>query len=120
MKKIKVADIIIFLVLLALGIYFLVFYFKKKSSNYVSIKADGKDYIYPLDKDEIYTVEGALGPSVIEVKDGKVRFLDSTCPNLTCVALSWGRTLVCLPNDVIVQVEGESGDEREVYDEISF
>ena len=82
----------------------------KTKTDYVHVLADGKELLYPLNVDATYTIDGREGPSVIQVEGGKVRFLSSTCPNQTCVALGWGTTLVCLPNDVIVQVDGEELD----------
>ena len=112
----RVADFFILFAFLTLGIYLSYISFTpKKESDYVRVLADGKELIYPLDKDAIYTIEGRDGPSVIEVKDKKVRFLSSTCPNQTCVALGWGTTLVCLPNDIIVQVDGDDS-----IDDVSY
>ena len=44
----------------------------------------------------------------IEIKDGRVRITDSPCPNKTCISQGWHNPLVCLPNKVMISVEGET------------
>ena len=58
----------------------------------------------------MYTVEGELGPTTFEIKDGRVHITDSACPNKTCVAQGWHSPLVCLPNKVIITVKSEGGE----------
>jgi hypothetical protein len=57
-----------------------------------------------------FTVEGILGESVLEVRDGRVRFVDSPCPGRYCIHTGWisltGQVAACLPNGVVVEVEG--------------
>ena len=57
-----------------------------------------------------FTVEGLLGKSVLEVRDGSVRFRDSPCPGRYCVHTGWisltGQVAACLPNGVVVEIEG--------------
>jgi hypothetical protein len=63
----------------------------------------------PLSVDR--TVE--VGDTVIEVKDGAIRFVESDCPGKECIHAGWlknpGATAACLPNRVSVTVSGESG-----------
>jgi len=58
----------------------------------------GKDNIFPI----------LNGKMHIEVKDGKVRVLDSDCPQQTCVKTGWiqysGRSIVCIPNQVLIEL----------------
>lgn len=65
-------------------------------------------------------VAGALGISLIEIKDAQVRFVDSPCNNKLCVRSGWhqhaGETTACLPNQVSVRILGR--DQR--YDAINF
>jgi hypothetical protein len=71
--------------------------------------ADGESY-YPLDRDREIDVPGPLGVSRIVIEHGSVRFVDSPCPNKTCVhsgAVSRaGSGVACLPNGVMVTIEG--------------
>ena len=64
----------------------------------------------PLDTDTVTEVAGRLGPSVLEVRDGRVRFTDSPCVGRLCVHSGWldrsGQVAACLPNGVVVEVGG--------------
>ncbi|SFD45632.1 hypothetical protein SAMN05660831_01690 [Thiohalospira halophila DSM 15071] len=67
-----------------------------------------------------YTIDGRLGPSVLEVADGAVRFVDSACSTHRCVASGAhshaGEVAACLPNRVTVAVRGGRGD----YDTLHY
>jgi len=56
------------------------------------------------------TVEGWNGPSTLEVKEGRVRMVKSACRDKLCVGVGWidsgGRSIVCLPNRVVIKVTG--------------
>jgi hypothetical protein len=77
--------------------------------------SDGKDeWLYPLDASRDVEVPGPLGTTVVEIKDGNARVLDSPCPNKTCIAAGEislnGQWLACLPNRVFVRIEGGPSD----------
>ena len=80
----------------------------------------GEARLLPLDHDGEHRVEGALGTSLIEIRDRRVRFKASPCQNQVCVHSGWlnrpGETAACLPNRVVVQVEGKERD----YDAVNF
>jgi hypothetical protein len=65
-------------------------------------------------------VEGLIGTSHLLIEDGRVRFVDSPCHGRYCVHAGWlsrsGQVAACLPNGVVVEVEG---GER-TYDAISL
>lgn len=83
---------------------------KSGSQNKVVVEAAGETYEYALSKDGVYEVQGELGLTTIEISNGKVRIIDSPCPNKTCINQGLGSTLVCLPNKVIVTVVQEDGE----------
>lgn len=64
---------------------------------------------YDLREDNLFEVEGVIGISIIEIKDGKARFLDSPCPDKLCVNFfGWIESEVelsfCLPNQILLEV----------------
>ena len=65
-----------------------------------------------LHQDATVKVHGPLGDSIISVKNGQVRFLDSPCPDKLCVHMGaiskTGGTLICAPNRVSVRVVGQA------------
>ena len=107
LKKVRAADFVILIFLLVLSIFLVKKSFLKKYGK-VKVNANGTEYEYSLSQDGIYKVEGALGITVIEIKNKKVRILDSACPNKTCVNQDFANPIVCLPNKVIIQLEIES------------
>lgn len=104
-------DILIFLLILALGVVLTVRSVTGQKGGRVCVNANGVHYEYSVSADGVYTVEGELGPTTFEIKDGRVRITDSPCPNKTCVAQGWHSPLVCLPNKVMITVEKETGTE---------
>jgi hypothetical protein len=77
------------------------------------LEAPGGTWVYPLETGGVVRVPGALGDSVLEIRDGSVRFLDSPCENKICTAHSPlahnGDWAACLPNRVFARIEG-AGD----------
>lgn len=59
-------------------------------------------------------VDGFQGESHVEIEGGRVRMVDSACPDKLCVRTGWisrpGQSIVCLPNRVVIEiVSGEGG-----------
>jgi hypothetical protein len=73
----------------------------------------------PLDHDQRLPIQGPLGTTIIEIRDGKVRFVESPCRGKQCVHAGWlqhsGDFAACLPNGVSITVSGGTG-----YDSINF
>ncbi|MCR4579104.1 MAG: NusG domain II-containing protein [Treponema sp.] len=116
MKHFRYGDfIVIGIILLAAGLSFRSALTKK--GGLVKVEAAGKSYEYSLQKDGIYKVQGSLGISVIEIKDGRVRIIDSPCPNKVCIHQRWSKTIACLPNDVLVYVEDNEEEELDAIAE---
>ena len=56
----------------------------------VSILVDGEEVMrMPLTEDKQFSVEGPLGKTYMEIKDGRVRVVDSPCRRKTCVHTGW-------------------------------
>lgn len=100
----KPADFAVFFLVLVSAI-FLILNSGRVKGTFVTVTACGNEYQFSLSKNGVFQVEGEIGITEIEIKDGKVRIKDSACPNKTCVHQGWANTIVCLPNRVIVSVE---------------
>ena len=114
----------ILVILLCLALVVLSFVFIKAhggGKKTLVIIGMGKEYSYSMDHDGTYEVQGRLGTSVIEVSDGKVRFVESPCPTKSCVQhapiSSVGEWSACLPNEILVRIEGNESDK---VDALSF
>ena len=100
-------DILIIILVAAAGVFLTVRGLGQKGSRVV-VNAAGTRYEYSASQNGTYSVSGELGPTTFEIKDGRVRIIDSPCPNKTCISQGWHNPLVCLPNKVMITVEGES------------
>lgn len=78
----------------------------------------------PLGENQQLTISGSLGDSVLEVRDGKVRFVSSPCRNQVCVHQGWashsGELLACLPNRIAVVLEGLGQSSNVEVDAVNF
>ena len=71
----------------------------------------GETQTISLETDGIYHIEDAQLPVTLEVKDGKIRFIDSQCPDHLCEGFGWVQTeydsAVCVPSGVSVRVKAQ-------------
>lgn len=81
----------------------------------VRIEGDQESWIYPLDADIEVDVAGPLGDTHIQIHDGAVWVSDSPCTQKVCIAAgqisSPGTFIACLPNMVLVRIEGRQEGE---------
>jgi hypothetical protein len=90
-------------------------------AEYAAITGPGApDRRVDLAHDATLQVRGRLGDSHVEVRDGRVRFVDSPCVGRYCVHAGWlsrsGQVAACLPNGIVIELVG--GDRE--FDAISF
>ncbi|MBQ5360088.1 MAG: NusG domain II-containing protein [Lachnospiraceae bacterium] len=118
-KIIRKADIVLFIVLLAFGFAMLFFTIRAASSpgEQVVINVDGTEYgRYPLDRDRVIEIQNGDRLNIVTIKDGGVSMSYSTCKNQICVhegeVTAPGQLIVCLPNYVIVEIEGGEGSDE--------
>lgn len=76
--------------------------------------------------DSDFTVDGKHGHLKVLVRDGRVRIIESDCPDGLCRQAGWisrqGQSLVCLPGRIALVIEKESrGNHKnnEEYDSIT-
>lgn len=120
-KIIRKADIVLFAVLLALGLGMLFFSIRAAShgGSEVVISVDGQEYgRYPLDRDNVIEIVNGNRHNIVTIEDGGVSMTYSTCKNQICVhegvVTAPGQLIVCLPNYVIVEIEGGEGSDEAV------
>jgi len=87
--------------------------------------------VYRLDRDQVINLEGrsrgressptgegrwagdrGTRKMQVEIRQGAIRVAESDCPRGVCREMGWvrtpGRSLVCVPNQVLIEVRGES------------
>ena len=106
---IKKRDIILALVLILLGIV-----------CYGVIRLGQKEIgRYDLNTDTTKEIQTAKGINILEIKNGMAHVTDADCPDQVCIRMGkiskTGENIVCLPHKLVIQVEGDVGQESE-YD----
>lgn len=113
------------IILSALSLFIIALFIQRtlasnEDSSFISVKIDKKNYIYPIEEDRTLKFQSIIGETTIVINDKKAAIIDSPCKNKTCVEMGNiykpGQSSACLPNRVMVTVEGE---DREV-DIISY
>lgn len=125
MKKIKWrrADIILIAALLAVGgIFAVVLLLTTSSGDKVNVRVAGTvTASYPLNQDASYWIDGVNGGrNLLVIEDGTARIEEASCPDGVCVHTGRvkrsGQSIVCLPNQVVVEILGENGNEPDDID----
>ena len=120
-QYIRKADIILFIVLVALGLAASAALSMSRvdagDGAKVIIESGGELYAtYSLHEDRTLKVPAPNSDdayNVVEIKDGKVSVTEATCKNQVCVrhgeiSIS-GESIVCLPNRLVVRIENAEG-----------
>lgn len=119
--NLKALDFLVFaLVLTTLGYLSITIYGNRDGTATARIRGGNQEWVLPLDLESNLTVVGPLGETLIEIREGKIRVVDSPCPEKICIktgAISKpGQWIACLPNKVFISVGGS----REEADAFSF
>ncbi|HOQ14581.1 MAG TPA: NusG domain II-containing protein [Bacillota bacterium] len=104
--------LIILLAVIAGGAYFF-WLFSRNAGAYAVVYIDGEEVArYPLDTNIEVTFSTYDGRSfnTLVIRDGKADVTDAGCPDRICVnmrSISFeGETITCLPNKLVVKIEG--------------
>lgn len=75
----------------------------------VTVDGRGGDVLLSLAEDGRYSIEGGRLPVTLEVAGGRIRFVESQCPDHICEHYGWLSQeydqAVCMPAGVVVTVE---------------
>ncbi|MBP1744583.1 MAG: hypothetical protein H6Q58_1561 [Firmicutes bacterium] len=121
----KIAAIVIALIVVISSIGVLVFMNMSGSSHHIAeIKQDGK-VIRTIDLDQVESSEEIRIAyedeyNIIRVEKGRIRIIDSDCPDKLCVKTGWitepGQSVICLPHKLIIKIQGGSREiDENVY-----
>ena len=116
MKKKEIILMIIVLAM-ALSAMAVIHYMQSAQGVYVVVTLDNQEIgRYPLEEDGVYDLTGyENGHNELHIKEGKACILAASCPDKLCIKqkeISYaGEMIVCLPNHIIVRIEGGKGGE---------
>lgn len=102
--------LMISLLLIAAALFYVVPKLIRPDGSEAAVIYDGKEIMrIPLSEDGTYTVHGDL-TATLEVKNGRIRFIRSLCPDKLCEGFGWisleGETAVCMPAKLAVIITG--------------
>ena len=122
-KRASWGDLLVALVILALAVALAIFLFpRSEQALTVRVVQDGELILScrldDLDEPVQLSVEG-LYPLTLELSREGVRVLETACPGEDCLHTGMishsGRQIICLPNRLVVTLQGESS----AYDAIA-
>ncbi|MFH2114465.1 MAG: NusG domain II-containing protein [Spirochaetota bacterium] len=78
------------------------------------VSSGNDEWIYPLVEERTIEVQGPIGITKVQIKDGQARIISSPCINQICVAspavAHKGDWSACLPNGIFIRAEGDYED----------
>ncbi len=89
-------------------------------------RAGGAAVRYDLGSPRVLRVDGPLGTSTLEIRDGGIRFRSSPCRQKICLRAGWqrrqGAVAACVPNRIALLLEGpgDVGDVGDALDGMSW
>ncbi|MBN1327399.1 MAG: NusG domain II-containing protein [Candidatus Cloacimonetes bacterium] len=100
------ADLILIGSILVIAIFFYIHFNSGKTARFVEIYREN-DLLcrHSLASDGIIEIDDGI---LVEIREGKVRMLSSTCKNQYCVRQGWSDTypIICVPNRISVVIKG--------------
>lgn len=90
----------------------------------VLVERDGRLlFSAPLNESRRVSLPGPLGDTLLEIAEGRARILSSPCPHKTCMGMGGvfrrGELIACLPNRLVISIQGGDDQESPVYDLLS-
>jgi len=110
----KLPDIIIILLVTGITLFSgYSVYIKQDDKTQVLIRGQRGEWLFPIEAEEIITVSGALGDTIVRIGENRAWIESSPCDNQTCAAagalVRQGQWAACLPNNVLVLLRGGAG-----------
>lgn len=118
-ERIAKPDILLIGLLLVAGIvsFFAVRVLTQKDGTTVRILTDGETYgTYRLAEDQSIPIQiDGRVTNTLEISQGRAKMAEADCPDQLCVHQKaidrQGETIVCLPNKIVVEIEGAQASE---------
>jgi len=107
-KKLSIWDIFLIFILLVIALIFFLIFNKIEDQRVVKVFYHNK-LIKKLDlnNDQIFKIDEGIK---LEIKNGRVRMLESTCKRQYCVEQGWSDLypVICVPNQILISIEKNS------------
>ena len=112
--KLRKADLLLLAAALVFGVVLAAVLLLRSPGGTVQVRVAGAVTAgYPLDRDASYTITGANGgTNLLVIEDGAARIEEASCPDGVCVHTGRirrnGQSIVCLPNQVVVEIVSDT------------
>lgn len=77
----------------------------------------------PLDTDRRVSLPGPRGDTVVAIRNGHAAIVEASCPDKVCMGMGevshQGEVVACVPNGLLLHIEGAPDDEGKGYDLLS-
>ena len=118
MNKSDIMLVVILLIIILVSL--LIINFTKEEGGTAIVYYEDKEILkIDLNIDSEYIVDGELGDVVIEVKNKKIRVKRENSPKNICSKEGYigdsSRTLICLPNKIVIKIVGDTEIDGVVY-----
>ncbi|MBN2379349.1 NusG domain II-containing protein [candidate division WOR-3 bacterium] len=117
----KRGDVILVIILVAAAGSAWLFIHLARSQSHptkLHVKTSMEEFRIPL-RDTTLTLTGPLGETKLRIDDKHVWIIDAPCPNKLCMKQGKikrpGESLVCLPNRIVITIEGQSAVDAVTY-----
>jgi len=123
--SLKAEMILIASLLLAGAVFTAVLLLSRHSGATVTVRVGGETVeSFPLSRDRTYEITGLReGRNLLIIKDGEAWIQEADCPDGLCVHMGRiryaGQSIVCLPHQVVVQIEDDPAHPSEGLDAVS-
>lgn len=123
-SRLRPGDRLLVPLLLALAVGLILLQLGREPGRKVVVEVAGQVvFTAPLDQTRQVGLNGPLGTTELRIADGQARILSSPCPNKICIGMGAvtrsGELLACVPNRLLVRVEGGNNREARDYDLLS-
>ncbi len=123
-KRLTPFDRKLLLVVTVIVVFSFLLPLSQKRGSRVVVRADDRIvFVAPLAKEQQVELEGPLGITVLKVENGGVRVKSSPCSQKVCIHMGEARhvgdLLACVPNQLVITIEGEDTGEDAEFDFIS-
>lgn len=117
-------DRVVVLLLLAICTGLILLQLGRAPGRTVVAEIDGKVvFTAPLDGARRVDLNGPLGKTELQIAAGEARILASPCPNKICIGMGAisrsNELLACVPNRLLVRIEGGDDSAERSYDLLS-
>ena len=111
-------DLLILCIVLALALLLLLLPLLRQEGAILSVTTPSGTQSYPLSENRTLTLTVEDHILTVEILDGRVRVLESSCSDGICRAVGWidrnGESIVCAPAGVRLLIEGGKGGDSDV------